>query len=401
MMRVLIVDDEEPLRRLLQHWVEAEGASVIEAGTAEEGLALAQSGGARPSRCATSDSRARTACGSRSSCTREFPETVVLMTTGVLEFNAAVNSLQAGVMDYLVKPFSRERLTEALNRAFFAHKARRAVDEMQRELDERRAQITEALGDLEMNAAASLEAMLAMLRVRDAQSYDHAHRVAALAVNLAMALRISEPQLSDIERAALLHNLGRLALPDPMLIRKERTLSEDERAAACVSTARSGDAEERAVSGGGERDRRGRARALRRQRLSARAERRGDPIGARIIAVADVYDELVSGIGDTPVAPAHALEILSVDRIAQFDPMVVGALMMLQLTAASSQRAVSQGPSSGGPSKSVDDRVHPVPRAPTISVDSTCALFRQVHAAQHVSDPLDAGAHRLLTVSSR
>ena len=85
---------------------------------------------------------------------------------------------------------------------------------MQRELDERRAQITEALGDLEMNAAASLEAMLAMLRVRDAHSYDHAHRVAALSVNLAMALRVSEPQLSDIERAALLHNLGRLALPD-------------------------------------------------------------------------------------------------------------------------------------------------------------------------------------------
>ena len=113
-----------------------------------------------------------------------------------------------------MKPFSRERLTEAVNRAFFAHKSRRALADMQRELDERRAQITEALGALEMNAAASLEAMLAMLRVRDAHSYDHAHRVAALSVNLAMALRVSEPQLSDIERAALLHNLGRLALPD-------------------------------------------------------------------------------------------------------------------------------------------------------------------------------------------
>jgi CheY-like chemotaxis protein len=46
MMRVLIVDDEESLRKLLQHWVEAAGATTIEAGTAEEGLALAQSGGA-------------------------------------------------------------------------------------------------------------------------------------------------------------------------------------------------------------------------------------------------------------------------------------------------------------------------------------------------------------------
>ncbi len=56
-----------------------------------------------------------------------------------------------------------------------------------------------------------------------------------------------------------------------------------------------------------------------------------------IIAVADVWDELVSGIGDTPVAPAHALEIMSVDRLVQFDPLVVGALTMFQLTANATQ----------------------------------------------------------------
>jgi response regulator RpfG family c-di-GMP phosphodiesterase len=53
--------------------------------------------------------------------------------------------------------------------------------------------------------------------------------------------------------------------------------------------------------------------------------------------VADVWDELVSGIGDTPVAPAHALEIMSVDRLVQFDPLLVGALTMFQLTANATQ----------------------------------------------------------------
>jgi hypothetical protein len=78
----------------------------------------------------------------------------------------------------------RERLTDALRRACFVHPSRRSVTDMQRELDERRAQIAAALEDLEINAAASLEAMLAMMRVRDAQSYDHAHRVAKLLVSL-------------------------------------------------------------------------------------------------------------------------------------------------------------------------------------------------------------------------
>jgi putative two-component system response regulator len=335
-MRVLIVDDEEPLRKLLQHWVEAEGATTIEAGTAEDAFALAQSGGAPAvALCDIRLGDGKDGLWLAEQLHAAFPETVVLMTTGVLEFDAAVNSIQSGVMDYLVKPFSRERLTDAVKRAFLAHQARRAVNDMQRELDDRRAQIADALGELEMNAAASLEAMLAMLRVRDAHSYDHAHRVAALSVNLAMALRISEPQLSDIERAALLHNLGRLALPDSILIRKERSLSEEERAklrsyplhgqAMLKNVPFLAGANELAVAAHERYDGSGFPRGLNGDQI---------PLGARIIAVADVWDELVSGIGDTPVAPAHALEIMSVKRLAQFDPLVVGALTMLQLTSA-------------------------------------------------------------------
>jgi response regulator RpfG family c-di-GMP phosphodiesterase len=313
MMRILIVDDEEPLRKLLQHWVEAAGATTIEAATAEEGLALAKSGGAP----AVALCDIRLGAGKDGLWLAEqlrigFPETVVLMTTGVLEFSAAVNSLQSGVIDYLVKPFSRERLTEAVSRAFFAHTSR--------------------------NAAASLEAKMAMLRVRDAHSYDHAHRVAALSVNLAMALRVSEPQLSDIERAALLHNLGRLALPDTILVRKERSLSEEERAklrsyplhgqAMLKNVPFLAGANEIAVAAHERYDGSGFPRGLKGEAI---------PIGARIIAVADVWDELVSGIGDTPVAPAYALEIMSVDHLAQFDPLVVGALTMFQLTSNATQ----------------------------------------------------------------
>jgi putative two-component system response regulator len=54
------------------------------------------------------------------------------------------------------------------------------------------------------------------------------------------------------------------------------------------------------------------------------------PLGARIVGVADAYDEVVSGIGCTPVSPARALEILSVDRAAEFDPAVLEALKMLE-----------------------------------------------------------------------
>jgi response regulator RpfG family c-di-GMP phosphodiesterase len=182
-----------------------------------------------------------------------------------------------------------------------------------------------------MNASASVEAMLAMLRVRDAQSAEHARRVAGIAVNLTMALRIGEPQLSDIERGALLHNLGRLALPDEILIRKPRALSDDDRAklrsyplpgqAMLKNVPFLAAASEIAVASHERYDGSGFPRGL-----------VGDenPLNARIVAVADAYDDLVSGVGDSAVAPERALEILAIDRIAQFDPLVIGALAMLQ-----------------------------------------------------------------------
>jgi len=337
-MRVLIVDDEVPLRRLLQNWVEAQGAEVIEAGTAEEALERVKSEGAPAVALCDIRLPGKDGLWLAEQLHAIYPDTVVLMTTGVLEFGAAVHSLQAGVVDYLVKPFKRERLTEAVNRAFFAHKSRAALSAMQHELDDRRGQIANALSELEMNASASLEAMLAMLRVRDAQSAEHARRVAGIAVNLAMALRIGEPQLSDIERGALLHNLGRLALPDEILIRKPRALSEDDRAklrsyplhgqAMLKNVPFLAAASEIAVASHERYDGSGFPRGL-----------VGDetPLSARIVAVADAYDELVSGVGDTPVAPERALEILAIDRIAQFDPLVIGALAMLQPAIATSR----------------------------------------------------------------
>jgi response regulator RpfG family c-di-GMP phosphodiesterase len=327
MTRVLIVDDEAPLRSLLRRWVELEGATVIEAETAEEGFAKVEAESPAVALC---DIRLPGEDGLwlAAQIRLHHPRTAVVMTTGVLEFGAAVNSMQSGVVDYLVKPFSRERLSEALNRAWYAYTSRQALDDLQRELDERRRQITDALGDLETNVAASLDAMLAILRARDPTSYDHAHRVAQISVNLAMTLRIEEPKLSDIERAALLHNLGRLALPDPLLSRDPGSFSAEERArfrsyplhgqAMLKNVPFLAAANQIAVATHERYDGTGFPRGLAEDDI---------PLGACIVAVADAYDEIVSG--SPPVSPARAIEILSVDRIAQFNPVVVGALVML------------------------------------------------------------------------
>jgi response regulator RpfG family c-di-GMP phosphodiesterase len=329
-MRVLIVDDEAPIRRLLQNWVEAEGAAVLQAGTAEQGLELIRTEGAPAAAVCDMRLPGKDGLWLAGQLRSDHPETAVIMTTAVHEIDAAVTSMQVGVVDYLVKPFTRERMNEALQRAFFAHQSRRALTTAQHELEQRRMQISDALAQLELSAAASLDVMLEIQRARHPEASDHAERVARLAVNLAMTLQIGEPHLSDIERAALLHNIGRLALPDDLLSRDPAALTHEERARFRAYPLRGRAilhhapflvaASEIAVATHERYDGSGFPYGL-----------KGDaiPLGARIIGLADAYDELVSGIGGRPVTPASAMHVLLTQRAAQFDPLVLGALRML------------------------------------------------------------------------
>jgi response regulator RpfG family c-di-GMP phosphodiesterase len=329
--RVLIVDDEAPIRRLLQAWVQAEGVTSIEADTAERALVLIEKEGAPAVALCDVKLPGQDGLWLAGQLHAAYPETAVVMTTAVHEFDAAISSLQAGVVDYLSKPFTRDRLIDALKRALMAHQSRRALTGMQQELEHRRAQISEALAELEMNTSSSLEAMLGMLRVRDPNSADHSHRVAKLAVNLAMALQISEPQLSDIERAALLHNLGRLAMPDELLTRPLSALSPADHArvrtyplhghAMLKNVPFLAGANRIAIAVHERYDGTGFPHGLSGDRI---------PLGARIICVANAYDELVSGINQPRTDAARAIDILSTERQAEFDPIVLNALRMLQ-----------------------------------------------------------------------
>lgn len=134
MSQVLIVDDQAEMRRLLRKWVEAEGATAIEAATAEEGLEAALA--AEDTAVALCDLRlpGHNGLWLADQLRRVAPHTSVVMTTGAHDFDVAVKSLQKGVIDYVEKPFSRARIQAALYRGFATHTARRAVAALRSEL---------------------------------------------------------------------------------------------------------------------------------------------------------------------------------------------------------------------------------------------------------------------------
>jgi diguanylate cyclase (GGDEF)-like protein len=173
----------------------------------------------------------------------------------------------------------------------------------------------------------SRDVLLSALRERQPELHAHLIDVAALARLVADELGLEAEQRDEIFRAAELHDVGKMAIPDAILskpgplddqewefIRKHTLIGERIIAAApaLVPIARLVRSSHERWDGEGYPDR------LQGEQI---------PLGSRIVAVCDAYQAM---IGDRPYSvamrPARALEELSDCAGTQFDPAVVAAL---------------------------------------------------------------------------
>jgi PAS domain S-box-containing protein len=81
--------------------------------------------------------------------------------------------------------------------------------------------------ELSLAYDATLEGWVRALDLRDREMEGHTQRVAQLTVSLAQALRISDEEIVHLRRGALLHDIGKMAIPDSILL-KAGPLSEAE-----------------------------------------------------------------------------------------------------------------------------------------------------------------------------
>jgi cyclic di-GMP phosphodiesterase len=324
---VLVVDDESGTRELLCRWLAKSGFDVSSASTADEAIRVVHALAPAVALC---DIRMPGHDGLwlAQQIRHDAPETAVIMATGVHDVRSAVSSLRQGVIEYLTKPFGRDRLREAVVRGLEWHRAaceaRRWREALESEMESRRKRLAAALSALVIDTDGALDVMLSMLTITDRDAYAHAYRVAALAVSVGRALQLPEEDVTAIERAALLHDLGKLAVPDAVL-RKPAPLTAEEQLlirlhpvigadlirgipylSVCADLVR--DVHERM-------DGLGYPHGLRATDV---------PIGARIIAVADAYDAMTRPRVFRD-AISHDEAILELSRCAggQFDAQVV------------------------------------------------------------------------------
>jgi hypothetical protein len=167
--------------------------------------------------------------------------------------------------------------------------------------------------------ATYLQTVRALARVTEVGGYvesGHSRRVSRLAVAVGRELGLSEPDLLHLEYAALMHDIGQLALPDPIPGGATVLVSpQDQRRIAELGA--------EVISKAGVLDRV--AQLVRCQSWPARGHDPEPPVGSRIIRAVNAFDDLVGGSTDRDRSAA-ALERLRLDTAAEYDPGVVEAL---------------------------------------------------------------------------
>jgi cyclic di-GMP phosphodiesterase len=262
------------------------------------------------------------------------PDVPVIMVTAIHDISTALEAIRRGAYDYILKPFEKDQLFLGVGRALqhrrLINENRKYQRDLERQVEDRTARLTDALEQLEQSYDATLEALGSALDLKDAETEGHCQRVTAFCISIARAMPVPEPYLLILARAAFLHDIGKMAIPDGIL-RKPGPLSDEEKKIMrthceigynmLIRIPFLRDAAEIVLAHQEFYDGSGYPQGLKGDQI---------PLGARIFAVADSLDAMVS---DRPYRRAlpmsHALEEIKRCSGSQFDPQVVKVFLSI------------------------------------------------------------------------
>ena len=233
---ILIIDDEEPIRRLLALYL-SEEYTCVTAASAEEGMALmaASSFNLVMTDITMPGSSGIELCKHIHQC---YPETVVIMVSGMTDITCAIEAMRQGAFDYVVKPFDLSQVLMAVERGLryqvlvaakrhYEQSLEETVRQRTGELRSMNENLNSMLEALYQNYRATLRALAGALEARDVETAGHSDRVVAYSLRLGRELGLSHRELIALEQGALLHDIGKIGIRDSILM-KRGSLTEAE-----------------------------------------------------------------------------------------------------------------------------------------------------------------------------
>lgn len=290
-----------------------------------------------------------------------WPQVMRILLTGYADITSTVAAINQGeIYRYIAKPWddaemlalvheATQRLRlEAENRRLTAltqaqNEALKSLNtSLEQKVAERTSELRQALtqveaahGELKKSFVTSVQVFAGLIELRSGpagkQLAGHGRRVAELARRTAQRMGLPDAEVQNIMLAGLLHDIGKMGLPDELLSKPYNMLSAEQRALVMkhpsigqnilIGIDKFKDAAQivrhhhECYDGNGYPD-----------RLSGI----GIPQGARILCVANDYDSLQVGtLVQRPLKPAEALDFLIENRGKRYDPAAVDAFVRL------------------------------------------------------------------------
>jgi response regulator RpfG family c-di-GMP phosphodiesterase len=228
--RILIVDDDEAVRDVISVLLKEEGYHCVVATGPEMALDLAA---AEETPLVISDMKmpGRDGLWLLENFRQRFPDTSVIMLTGYGDTEAAVDCLRRGAVDYLLKPPKLTDLIRAIERALAKRRIelarKRYQKKLERKVRDRTTELRSALKNIAHTYHNTLLALVAALDAREHETSDHSQRVVQYTSAIATIMGIKGGELEEIGRGALLHDIGKIGVPDAVLL-KPGKLTPDE-----------------------------------------------------------------------------------------------------------------------------------------------------------------------------
>ena len=246
----------------------------------------------------------------------QVAEIPVVMVTALDDRTSLMRGLESGADDFITKPFDRFELRARMLGITRLNRYRKLLNE--------RANIEEAHRQLLVAYEATIEGWSRAMDLRDKETEGHTQRVTEMTLRLGQAMGMSVEQLVHVRRGALLHDMGKLGIPDQILLKTGRLTPEEweimrkhpqyaremlEKIDYLLPALDIPYCHHEKWDGSGY------PRGLRGEEI---------PIAARVFAIVDVWDALTS---DRPyrkaMSPAEARKYIISQSGKHFDPLVV------------------------------------------------------------------------------
>ncbi|MBP9040443.1 MAG: response regulator [Anaerolineaceae bacterium] len=218
--KILIIDDEPIVRLTLDGLLRQDNVQLLFAENGMKGLAMAQH--FMPDAILLDlmmpDMDGFEVCR-RIRSNEELAEVPVIMITALDNREARLTGLEAGADDFLTKPFDSMEIQIRIKNILRMNRFRHIIDQRDR--------LTKINSELLTAYDKTIEGWSLALDLRDRETEGHTIRVTETTIELARLVGFQGDELVQIRRGALLHDIGKLGIPDSILL-KPGKLTEEE-----------------------------------------------------------------------------------------------------------------------------------------------------------------------------